>query len=245
MASYECFGAIALTGGADGALDAVDGANLADGDVGIAVDAINNRGYFYTVNSTKGGSESSPGYIQPDTNAASIMWQLCDVYGMDGSDTVHYLSNKPNRVAASSITANDLVGMDASGDLIKTSVTFASVPEIDEAQAWTAAQQYTVTSVAVSTSAISLDYATNMNAKTTLNAATVTVNAPTNLVDGRVIIWRAIQDGTGGRTISFNAAYDFADHDATYNTAASADTYFMFWTNGTKTYARQMWKDNA
>jgi hypothetical protein len=244
MASYECFGAIALTGGADGALDAVDGANVADGDVGIAVDAVNNRGYFYTLNATKGGSESSPGYIQPDTNAGSIMWQLCDVYGMDGSDTIHFLSNKPNRVAAGSITANDLVGMDASGDLIKTSVTFASVPETDEAGEWTATQNFNATSLSDGAS-IAWALNTNQVAHVTL-AGNRTMSAPTSQVDGAMYTLFVQQSSSAAnRTLAFNAAFKWENSiTPTLALSASQTTIFQFISNGTNMFGSRVWKES-
>jgi hypothetical protein len=43
----------------------------------------------------------------------------------------------------------------------------------------------------------------------TLTASTTTLGSPSNSVDGEVIRVRLIQDGTGSRTISYNAVYDF------------------------------------
>lgn len=43
----------------------------------------------------------------------------------------------------------------------------------------------------------------------TLTASTATLGTPSNPVDGQVIRVRVIQDGTGGRTLAYSAAYDF------------------------------------
>lgn len=60
-------GAIALTGGAAGALDSIDGAVLEDGDVSV-VGSSTAVFYPYRVNATSGAAESSPAIIAPDTN---------------------------------------------------------------------------------------------------------------------------------------------------------------------------------
>lgn len=55
----------------------------------------------------------------------------------------------------------------------------------------------------------------------TLTASTGTFGAPSNPVDGQVIRFRITQDGTGSRTVAWNAAYDFGTAGApTLSTAA-------------------------
>jgi len=76
MAEYECFGAVALTGGSDGALDTIDGTDLIDGDFAIVVDATNDIVYHYTLNATSAAAESSPDVISPDSNAGDKRWIL-------------------------------------------------------------------------------------------------------------------------------------------------------------------------
>lgn len=67
--TYTCN---ALTGGAEGALDAIDGQNLFDGDTAIV---INSAGaYFYHLDDDSGAAESSPATISPDTNAGDKRW---------------------------------------------------------------------------------------------------------------------------------------------------------------------------
>ncbi|MFA9409513.1 MAG: hypothetical protein ACERKJ_11875 [Candidatus Dadabacteria bacterium] len=65
-----------LTGGTAGCLDDIDHANLADGDVGFVVDAINNKAYFYTYESSNSDAESSPDTIVPDSNSGNGRWVL-------------------------------------------------------------------------------------------------------------------------------------------------------------------------
>lgn len=68
---YRCS---ALTGGGAGALDAIDGANLVDGDFAIVVSA----GVYsvYELIATSGQAESSPDIIAPDVNAGDKRWLL-------------------------------------------------------------------------------------------------------------------------------------------------------------------------
>ena len=68
------YGFIALTGGGDGALDKIDGAGLADGD--MAFGAAGGVFRAYKLDDDSGAAESSPDIISPDTNAGSKRWIL-------------------------------------------------------------------------------------------------------------------------------------------------------------------------
>lgn len=68
------YGAILLTGGATGALDAIDGAGLADLDAAMV--QTDGKVYFYSLDSTSGAAEASPGIIAPDTNPGTKRWIL-------------------------------------------------------------------------------------------------------------------------------------------------------------------------
>lgn len=73
--SYKIRGAVALTGGAAGAVDAVDGAVLADMDIMIVV--VPGAGlYVYVLDADSGLTESSPNRIVPDTNPGTKVWLL-------------------------------------------------------------------------------------------------------------------------------------------------------------------------
>ena len=62
-----------------------------------------------------------------------------------------------------------------------------------------------------------------------------TLNAPTNPTTGQFISLLAIQDGTGSRTLSFNAIYEFKDDTApTLTKTASKGDVFVFRYNGSK-----------
>ena len=62
-----------------------------------------------------------------------------------------------------------------------------------------------------------------------------TLNAPTNGTAGQFISILVIQDGTGSRTLTWNAVYEFASDTApTLTTTASLGDLFVFRYNGTK-----------
>jgi hypothetical protein len=61
--------------------------------------------------------------------------------------------------------------------------------------------------------------------------------APTNLVDGAVYLLMIIQDGTGSRTMSFNAVFKFTGGTApTLTTTAAAKDILVFYSDGTNMY---------
>jgi hypothetical protein len=64
-----------LTGGGDNALDAIPGEILADGNVCIAKDTSDFL-YVYELDLDASATESSPGWINPDTNPSTKSWRL-------------------------------------------------------------------------------------------------------------------------------------------------------------------------
>ena len=83
-------------------------------------------------------------------------------------------------------------------------------------------------------STISWNVLTSPVAKVTLGANR-TLGAGTGAVTGSFQSLLVIQDGTGSRTLSFNAAYEFKDDTApTLTTTASKGDLFVFRYNGSK-----------
>jgi hypothetical protein len=82
---------------------------------------------------------------------------------------------------------------------------------------------------------VSWDVSTDPIAKLTLGGNR-TLSAPSNAVgSGQYISLLVIQDGTGSRTLTWNAAYEFtADTAPTLTTTASYGDLFTFRYNGTK-----------
>ena len=83
-------------------------------------------------------------------------------------------------------------------------------------------------------SSIDWNVLTSPVAKVTL-AGNRTLNAATGAQAGQFVSLLIIQDGTGSRTLTFNAAYEFKDDTApTLTTTASKGDLFVFRYNGSK-----------
>ena len=83
-------------------------------------------------------------------------------------------------------------------------------------------------------STIAWDVSTSPVAKVTLGANR-TLGAGTNAQTGQFVSLLIIQDGTGSRTVTFNAAYEFTEDTApTLTTTAAKGDLFVFRYNGSK-----------
>ena len=83
-------------------------------------------------------------------------------------------------------------------------------------------------------SSITWDASTQDVAKVTL-AGNRTLGAASNGTTGQFISLLIIQDGTGSRTLTWNAAYEFASDEApTLTTTANLGDVFVFRYNGSK-----------
>ena len=83
-------------------------------------------------------------------------------------------------------------------------------------------------------STISWDVSTSPVAKVTLGGNR-TLGAATNAQAGQFVSILFIQDGTGSRTITFNAAYEHTEDTApTLTTTASKGDLFVYRYNGSK-----------
>ncbi len=97
------YGAILLIGGATGALDAIDGAALVDGDAAIV--QTDGTIYFYHLDATSGAAESSPDTISPDTNAGTKRWIKQTVSGADAPDYIRLHDAPASGTAGGTFTA--------------------------------------------------------------------------------------------------------------------------------------------
>ena len=101
------------------------------------------------------------------------------------------------------------------------------------AQEFTATQNFNATAL-TDASTIAWDASANQVTSVTLGGNR-TLGAATNQVDGGVYVLSVIQDGTGSRTLSFNAAYEFKEDTApTLTTTANLGDLFVFRYNGSK-----------
>ena len=103
------------------------------------------------------------------------------------------------------------------------------------AQEFTAQQNFNNTAL---TFDATQDWALTANQVATLTLTANTVfDAPTQMVDGAFYSLIIIQDGTGGRTASWNAVFKWAAGTApTLTTAASAKDIFVWRSDGTNMY---------
>ena len=103
------------------------------------------------------------------------------------------------------------------------------------AQEWTAQQNFNNTAL---TFDATQDWALAANQVATLTlTANTTFDAPTQMVDGAFYSLIIIQDGTGGRTASWDAVFKWAGGTApTLTTTASAKDIFVWRSDGTNMY---------
>ena len=124
-----------------------------------------------------------------------------------------------------------------------TKTNFKADMLLNAANEYTKNQNLDSITLSISGGNVAVDFETDGNAKLTLDE-NATLLAPSNLIDGRVIWLKVVQDATGSRTLSFNAAYDFAGNDSAVNATANAETWYLFWTDGTNVYALKVWEDD-
>jgi len=74
FAEPRWYQATSLTGGATSSLDSINGQNLVDGDRAIVITSTDT--YYYLLDSDLSGTETSPGVINPDSNAGTKSWLL-------------------------------------------------------------------------------------------------------------------------------------------------------------------------
>ena len=130
----------------------------------------------------------------------------------------------------------DAVGITAGNTRVLTApdadVTIAG---LEAAQEFTKTQNFNATTLTDAAS-ISWDASANQVTSVTLTDNR-TLAAPTNMVDGGVYTLMAIQDGTGSRTLSYNAVFKFAAGTApTLTTTAAAKDILVFYSDGTNMY---------
>lgn len=123
---------------------------------------------------------------------------------------------------ASGVKATD----DSTSDQSDIAIDLTSV------NAWTG-QQYFAEATLTDGANIDWNVNTQQTAKVTLGGNR-TMNAPTNLKAGGTYILRVIQDGTGGRTITWNAVFKWPGGTApTLTTTANAIDIITFVSDGT------------
>lgn len=110
------YAATSLTGGGTGALDAIDGQNLQEGDIAHVTTSAYTYEYYLSPDS--GAAESSPAIIMPNVNAGTKRWILSPINttkiylltSNGGAGTVTLTASAVTTfVSNTSVTANSLV----------------------------------------------------------------------------------------------------------------------------------------
>lgn len=111
----------ALTGGAAGALDSIDGAGLVDGDLAFVFTS--NVFYTYRLDDDSGAAESSPSVIAPDSNSGDKRWLLQNSYNVgyssiSGTPTEHQQAvwTGDGTIKGVTVTGSKVMCTDANGE---------------------------------------------------------------------------------------------------------------------------------
>jgi len=120
---------------------------------------------------------------------------------------------------------------EAIAEMIAAAVPAGNFAMLDVVQAFTKAQRYAPVAL-VDGASIAWNLDDAPMAKVTLGGNR-TLAAPTNQRDGGMFVLQAIQDGTGGRTLAWNAAYDFGTEGTpTLPSGAGKIAAFVFLSDG-------------
>lgn len=119
----KIFGAIATTGGADGALDSILQATLSDGDLAIVGDSSENA-YWYRYESSSTAAEDAPEFVRPNDYSSSGVWILLDVEAQD-------LKVYGNAVIDGTVLATGLITATAGINIVGTLQFDGAGPAID------------------------------------------------------------------------------------------------------------------
>jgi hypothetical protein len=120
---------------------------------------------------------------------------------------------------------------DAIAAMIADATPTGNFAMLDAVQAFTRAQRYTPVAL-VDGASIAWDLDVAPMAKVTLGGNR-TMAAPTNQRDGGMFVLEVTQDGTGGRTLAWNVAYEFGvEGTPVQPTAAGKKTIYVFISNG-------------
>jgi len=155
-----------------------------------------------------------------------------DLIFKDGGTAIGRLKNSSSDlVLAANVQDKDIIFEGNDGSSIITPLT---LDMSNSGAAIFTAAAYNAEVALTDASTISWNAITQPVAKVTLGANR-TLGAASGGVAGAFISLLIIQDGTGSRTVTFNAAYEFKDDTApTLTTTASKGDLFVFRYNGSK-----------
>ena len=144
----------------------------------------------------------------------------------DGTDLLKFSNSSSDVIIKPEVDAKDIIIHQYDGTSL--------VEFNDGAYSKFTAMAYNPEATLTDASTISWNVLTSPVAKVTLGANR-TLGAGSGAIAGQFVSLLVIQDGTGSRTLSFNAAYEFKDDTApTLTTTASKGDLFVFRYNGSK-----------
>ena len=150
---------------------------------------------------------------------------------LGGTSVGAFINQSGNLNISSLVQDNDIV---LRGNMSGTFTTALTLDMSNSGAAIFNAAAYNAEATLTDASTISWNAITQPVAKVTLGANR-TLGAASGGVAGAFISLLIIQDGTGSRTVSFNAAYEFpSDKAPTLTTTASKGDLFVFRYNGSK-----------
>ena len=149
----------------------------------------------------------------------------------DGTTILSFTNSSSDAVITAGVQDKDII---FKGDDGGSAITSLTLDMSNAGAAIFSAAAYNAEATLTDASTISWNAITQPVAKVTLGGNR-TLGAASGGVAGAFISLLIIQDGTGSRTVSFNAAYEFAEDTApTLTTTASKGDLFVFRYNGSK-----------
>lgn len=220
------YGATSLTGGGTGALDAIDGTDLANLDAAFVVTL--SYIYFYSLDVDSGASESSPDVISPDTNAGNKRWILTGINAVTATEF-----SQLETMGTTTILAAQWGYVGAMGAQPLENIIEDTTPQLGgelDCQAHTIGfTQQTATGDGTTT----IDWKLGNKFYFTFGAQneTFTFTAPTHACNLLLILK---QDGTGSRTATWPATVKWPAATApTLTTGANKIDIVTFYFDGT------------
>ena len=167
----------------------------------------------------------SSGDIVLDADGADV------IFKDDGTSILSFTNSSSDAVITAGVQDKDII---FKGDDGGSAVTSLTLDMSNSGAAVFSAAAYNAEATLTDASTISWNAITQPVAKVTLGGNR-TLGAASGGVAGAFVSLLIIQDGTGSRTVSFNAAYEFKDDTApTLTTTASKGDLFVFRYNGSK-----------
>ena len=167
----------------------------------------------------------SSGDIVLDADGADV------IFKDHGTSILSFTNSSSDAVITAGVQDKDII---FKGDDGGSAVTSLTLDMSNSGAAVFSAAAYNAEATLTDASIISWNAITQPVAKVTLGANR-TLGAASGGVAGAFVSLLIIQDGTGSRTVSFNAAYEFKDDTApTLTTTASKGDLFVFRYNGSK-----------